>query len=215
MSGLLDTIQTIAGGLLGIRPAGEGSDVIPHGLLGAPRTDEERKVFDREVDMLARMMIAEAEGEGREGMQMVGNVAWNRMHDTNPVHGFKNQDTMTKVLRGLNQFEGLNNENYKNADKYKKGSLKDRLWQQAKRLASHQLMDNLPDITGGRVFYRNPDAKGQDDDTKWFQKNYLAKNLQPGKRIGNHMLYDWVEDSPDTWKKEEDIKAIKTAYSDL
>ena len=212
MAGLLENLIV---GLLGTGSAGEGSDVIPHGLLAAPRTDEERRVFDREVDMLARMMIAEAEGEGREGMQMVGNVVWNRMHDTLPAHGFKNQDTITKVLTARNQFEGLNNKKYRTADKHPEGSLKDRLWQQAKRLASHQIMGNLPDITGGRVFYRNPAAKGQDDDKSWFHKNYLAKNLQPRKRIGNHVLYDWVEDSPDTWNEESVLREAKTPYSDM
>ena len=204
MAGLLDTIKEGAEGLLGIRP----SDVLPQGLLpeNSPSVDD--------VDRLARIMIAEAEMDGREGMQMVGNVVWNRMHDTNPVHGFKNQKTIQDVIEARNQFSGYREWHKKGNpvfDKYENAHKSER-WDQAKVLAGHQLMGNLEDITGGRVFYRNPKTAQK---SGWFEDNYQSKNLQPGKRIGNHMLYDWVEDRPDTWKKEGDIKAIKTAYSDL
>lgn len=34
---------------------------------------------DKDVDLLARLMRAEAEGEGKHGMLMVGNVGVNRL----------------------------------------------------------------------------------------------------------------------------------------
>ena len=37
------------------------------------------KYTSKDVDLLARLMRAEAEGEGQEGMLMVGNVGVNRV----------------------------------------------------------------------------------------------------------------------------------------
>ena len=206
--GLLDTIVSGAEGLLGIRPAGEGSDVLPQEL--SPKNAPSKE----DIDRLARIMIAEAEMDGREGMQMVGNVVWNRMHDTSPVHGFKNQRTAKDVKEARNQFSGYREWDKKGNPlfhKYKNAHKSDR-WSQAKVLASHQLMGNLEDITGGRVFYRNPKTAQK---SGWFEENYRSKNLQPRKRIGNHVLYDWVEDSPDSWNEERLIVGRKTPYSEM
>ena len=147
-------------------------------------------------------MVAEAAGEGTEGMQAVGNVIWNRMHNTHPKLGFKNQDTAQRVIKAPNQFEGYKDKRGKISDLYEKAH-ESTMWQQAKILAAHQLMNNVEDLAEGMVFYRNPDAPGQDNPKAWFQKNYLAGKLIPTKKIGKHIFYRWDEaGTPDTFIPE-------------
>ena len=50
---------------------------------------------DSEIDMLARLLIAEAEGEGETGMQVVANVVSNRIKDRGT--NFATQNTFRDV----------------------------------------------------------------------------------------------------------------------
>lgn len=58
-----------------------------------------------EVDLLARLMRAEAVGEGRFGMKLVGNVVINRV--ATKCLNFKNINTITKAIYQKNQFAGI------------------------------------------------------------------------------------------------------------
>ena len=51
---------------------------------------------EAEVKLLARLMRAEAEGEGKQGMLMVGNVGVNRVRAN--CLDFKNINTITKMV---------------------------------------------------------------------------------------------------------------------
>lgn len=58
----------------------------------------------KEVDLLGRIMRAEAVGEGRFGMQLVGNVVVNRV--VAKCGTFKNINTIQDAIFQKNQFEG-------------------------------------------------------------------------------------------------------------
>ena len=61
---------------------------------------------NRELDLLARIMRAEALGEGNLGMLMVGNVVANR--DLADCLTFKNVDSIYDAIYQPNQFTGVN-----------------------------------------------------------------------------------------------------------
>ena len=61
---------------------------------------------DRELDMLARIMRAEALNEGDLGMMMVGNVVINRA--VADCLTFKNITTISEAIYQPNQFVGTN-----------------------------------------------------------------------------------------------------------
>ena len=54
------------------------------------------KYRDSDIDLMARMMRAEAEGEGKLGMLMVGNVGVNRVRSR--CLDFKNINTVEKMV---------------------------------------------------------------------------------------------------------------------
>ena len=54
------------------------------------------KYNEKEVQLLARLMRAEAEGEGEKGMLLVGNVGVNRV--LAKCLDFKNINTVTKMV---------------------------------------------------------------------------------------------------------------------
>ena len=60
---------------------------------------------DSDVDLLARIMKAEALGEGEEGMLMVGNVVVNRVVANCDV--FKDTRTISEVVCQKNAFSGV------------------------------------------------------------------------------------------------------------
>lgn len=64
------------------------------------------KYIDSDVILLARIMRAEALGEGDVGMKLVGNVVVNRVIAT--CGTFKKTDTISKVVYQKNQFAGVN-----------------------------------------------------------------------------------------------------------
>lgn len=64
------------------------------------------KSTTKERDLLARLMRAEAVGEGNLGMLMVGNVVVNR--GISDCLTFKNVNTISDVIYQANQFAGTN-----------------------------------------------------------------------------------------------------------
>ena len=59
----------------------------------------------KEVELLARLIKAEALGEGQEGMLLVGNVVVNRVAAVCDV--FKNVVTITEAIYQKNAFAGV------------------------------------------------------------------------------------------------------------
>ncbi len=64
------------------------------------------KYIDSDITLLARIMRAEALGEGETGMQLVGNVVVNRVIAT--CSTFKKMNTVYKVVYQKGQFAGVN-----------------------------------------------------------------------------------------------------------
>ena len=58
----------------------------------------------KEVNTLARLIKAEAVGEGNQGMLLVGNVVVNRV--VAKCSNFRKTNTLTKVIFQKNAFEG-------------------------------------------------------------------------------------------------------------
>jgi spore germination cell wall hydrolase CwlJ-like protein len=91
-----------------------------------------------ENNIVARVIAAEACGEGKEGMQAVANVIRNRSR--------KWRQPIVKVVTARNQFYGYSASN------------RDRLYSQCKEVAD-ELASNieiLPDITNGALYFRQP-----------------------------------------------------------
>lgn len=63
------------------------------------------KYTKSEVELLARIMRAEALGEGETGMLLVGNVVVNRVKSK--CGAFKNINTVTKAIYQKGQFDGV------------------------------------------------------------------------------------------------------------
>ena len=62
------------------------------------------KYTTKELNTLARLMKAEAVGEGNKGMLLVGNVVVNRV--VAKCSNFRKTNTLTKVIFQKNAFEG-------------------------------------------------------------------------------------------------------------
>ena len=62
------------------------------------------KYTTKELHTLARLIKAEAVGEGNQGMLLVGNVVVNRV--VAKCSNFRNTNTLTKVIFQKNAFEG-------------------------------------------------------------------------------------------------------------
>lgn len=148
----------------------------------APRPQE----LNPQIDGLARLLISEADGESLAGKQAVANVVVNRVN-TNK-YGFKNTDDVLKSISKPGEFESYNNKAYKNASKSKN-------WDDAVKIATAAYQGRLKDITGGSLYFRNPnirDAKRKEGQ-EWFDRRIGKGVLVPYSTIGNHEFYRQVK----------------------
>lgn len=83
------------------------------------------KSTTKERDLLARIMRAEAIGEGDLGMLMVGNVVVNRA--ISDCYTFKNISTIYDAIYQNNQFSGINSPLFFSNPTTKEQSLADRI----------------------------------------------------------------------------------------
>src|SRR5574344_922254 len=122
----------------------------------------------KELDLLARIMRAEALAEGELGMLMVGNVVINRVLVN--CYTFKNIRTITDAIYQANQFSGINNSLFQSSSTTKE-----------KELASRVLT--------GEYFYPATDAlwfyapkTGEYCKTVWYEQDLAG-------RYKNHCFY--------------------------
>lgn len=150
-----------------------------------------KKASSKEIDMLARLLISEAGGEGKEGMQVVANVVGNRLFDRKT--NFVAQDSYQKVIsadlpsKKGKEFTGYDNDNYKDAPQHPK-------WKEALDLAERQIAGSLDDVTEGATFYRNKNIKpGKEGSTvrgqEFFDKRVASGRFKIFKTIGGHTIY--------------------------
>ncbi len=163
--------------------ANTGGEIKPKKKPKAPPLNKEG-----EIDMLARLLIAESEGEGREGMQAVANVVQNRIKDSSPDTGFRDQKTFESVITAKNQFAGYAN------DRYYEAPSKAAAWKMALDVAKKAVEGKLQDITEGSTYYRNKNTPiGTEGSTKegqgFFDKALAKGDLEIFRNIGKHTFY--------------------------
>ena len=122
----------------------------------------------KELDLLARIMRAEALAEGELGMLMVGNVVINRILAS--CYTFKNIRTISDAIYQANQFSGINNSLFQSSSTTKEKEL-------AKRILT------------GEYFYPATDAlwfyapkTGESCKTAWYDQKLAG-------RYKNHCFY--------------------------
>lgn len=128
---------------------------------------------DHQIDVLARTLWGEARGEGYSGMQAVANVVMNRVK-RGGWYGL----TPAEVCKKPYQFSCW----IKSDPNYLKlinVTTSDRLFKQAKDIATLAVNGQLADITGGATEYHTKAVK-----PKW---NY--EKLQKTASIGQHIFY--------------------------
>ena len=155
---------------------------------------------DSETDMLARLLIAEAEGEGETGMTVVANVVSNRIKDRGT--NFAKQNTFRDVISAKlpsgsgNEFTGYNNKRYKEAN------TKGKQWQKALEIARKAIDGTLEDITSGATFYRNKNEKAkQGKGSNERGQEFFDKRVNSGRFVelgdfGKHTVYLDVDSTP-------------------
>ena len=123
--------------------------------------------------IVAATLWDEARGEGEQGMRAVLNVIMNRAKG--------NFEKARDIVLKPNQFSGWNDiTNPEEASKMLADKKRnDKIYQQIIDLVDKASKGQLPDITGGAIFYFNP----KDANPSW------AKKLEKTKSIGNHDFY--------------------------
>jgi len=146
-------------------------------------------------EMLTRLLISEAGGEGEEGMQLVANIIENRSKygkgivkgggtEKNPTNLFDIISAGAKNKAGnfIYEFEGFQNKKYSDANP------SDNSWKVANKIAKKLLSGKLKDITAGNLFYRNDKTAAK---TGWFQDQIDKGHLKKFKDVGNHTIYEY------------------------
>ena len=120
------------------------------------------------VDILARVIWGEAEGEGAEGMQAVGNVILNRAN-------IKNKN-IPEVMFRKDQFSAIGDKNRFNS--MINLSPDNPEYIQALEISKKLLAGELDDITNGATHFYNPNTANMNYD--WIKQYPVVAT------IGNH-----------------------------
>jgi RHS repeat-associated protein len=135
---------------------------------------------EKQVELLARLLYAEAGGEGTVGMQAVAAVVMNRVASPNFP------DTVEKVILQKGQFEGVKSRLWKDFDKPKNAQERAAV-EEAKRIASAALAGTLEyKICGATYFARY--GENYSVPRGFFQKAVATGRLVILDYIGNHVF---------------------------
>lgn len=124
---------------------------------------------NKELDLCARLMRAEAVGEGDLGMLMVGNVIVNRA--IADCLTFKNLRTITDVIYQKNQFSGTNSSLF-----FSESTTKE------KDLAKRVLRGEYYHPATNALWFYYP-GTGKDCKSTWYDQAYSG-------RYKNHCFYE-------------------------
>lgn len=125
----------------------------------------------QDVDALARMIYAEAGGEGPQGMAAAGHVAVNRLRT-----GYGGAKSLTDVVGAPHQFEGMTSSRAHVAPT-------DPGYQAALQVAQGIVSGQIADPTNGAVNFLNPELQGD------MGRQQPAWATGGGLRIGRHVFY--------------------------
>ena len=142
---------------------------------------------DKNLDMLARILFSEAGVDGREGMQGVANVIMNRIKAKDV--GFGDLTDAQKVISQKGAFTSYGKKDYNNPSGPN--------YEIAKELAKQALSaEGLEDITGGALFFRNPNIREKDKpeaatekEQKKFDDLLASGRFTLSKILKNHEFY--------------------------
>ena len=134
------------------------------------------KYKDQEIELLARLMYAEAGGEGNEGMLMVGNVGVNRV--LAECLDFKNIRTIEEMVF---QHPGGFESTLPGHDQM----FNQRVREKHKKLAMRAIEGERLDPATNSLWFHRPAVKGKCK-SKWFGQKYSG-------RWKNHCFYGPLE----------------------
>lgn len=140
--------------------------------IAGPKGGAATQNIDPETDLMARTMLAEARGEGQDGMLAVGHVIQNRVNDASGRWG----DSITDVLGEKNQFAPPMNVDRASPQ-----------YQLSYSMASAVRNGMSPDKTGGSVYFKTGAVS-----PAW------AKSEKHNVNIGNHEFYGQAKAEPPT-----------------
>ena len=136
-------------------------------------SEQQKKEFDIEKELLARAIYGEASNQEEEGMQAVGNVILNRVKGKN-WYG----NTIEEVILKDKQFSVFNDPEDKNYKRMMSATEDDDVYQQALAIAEGLLTGNIEDNTEGSTHYYNPNIVHPD----WADDPLMTEI----KKIGDH-----------------------------
>lgn len=131
------------------------------------------------VDLLARMIYAEAENQGEKGMRACAFVAKNRKACTKSE--FKSQDTYEKVILAKSQFSGMS------LKKARKPNLQSDTWKTALKIASNMSTNTNP--IGGCLWFRTKSSYNSLVETKDGCEYAWNKKVTEKKILKDHVFY--------------------------
>ena len=121
------------------------------------------------VDILARVIWGEAEGEGAEGMQAVGNVIMNRVERDSKYNADAEDIVMEK-----DQFSAVSNPERLQAMMALTEDNPEYI--QALEISKKLLAGEMKDITGGATHFYNPNTANMDE--KWINEYPVTFKLK-------------------------------------
>jgi len=142
---------------------------------------------EKQVELLARLLYAEAGGEGTVGMQAVAAVVMNRVASPNFP------DTVEKVILQKGQFQGVESPRWKDFDKPKNAQER-AVVEEARRIACQAVEGRIGETPGGfRVGGATYFAAFQKQSDYGLPRGFFQKAVASGRlivvdQVGNHIF---------------------------
>ena len=137
-------------------------------------SEQQKEKFEKEKELLARVIYGEASNQEEEGMIAVGNVVMNRFKSTKDWWG----NDIESIIKMPKQFSVFNDTESGNYKRMMNATEDDKVYQQALKIAEGLLTGNIEDNTEGSTHYYNPDEANPD----WADDPLVTKI----KKIGDH-----------------------------
>lgn len=173
-----------------------GGSALDPSLTGAwnpPQLPAPAPATDPAVEMLTRVMLGEAAGEGPDGMRAVGHVVLNRMADP------RWPGDIAGVVQQPRQFSAFNTDG--SGNDLVNMSPDDPRYQQAQAIAEALLAGEGADPTGGATHYFSPAGMRALTESGYQQNSlpsWYAQQAQAGapREIGGHVFLGQAQGAP-------------------
>ncbi len=156
------------------RVTGTMPETVLTGLINPTPPNREKGIDGNTLDVMARTILGEAEGEGYAGQVAVSNILNNRKNSP------RYDDNIIDVALAPGQFSTHNSgEGGRNTSKFKQGGA---LYDQARAIAADTLSGRLKDPTLNATSYYALNAMKDKKEPYWANE----ENKHGTKQIGNH-----------------------------